>query len=112
MSRLLPLKLNERNDETVDLTATAPVVLTVADCSFEMYIKASEDASDDDAVVLTVGSGLTVVTTASQAKNIDLVAQVPAADLATPGKLFWRLDLLVAGGRHTCLHGPLTIRNL
>jgi hypothetical protein len=112
MARLLPLTLNERNDETVDLTADAPVDLTVAACTFELYIKATADTADSAATVLTVGAGLTVNTTAPTARSIDLTAVVPAADLASPGKLFWRLDLLVAGARHTALYGPLTIRNL
>lgn len=113
MSRLVPLTVDERNDEVIDLTATAPMLVTVAQCAFEMYIKASADVDDSDAlVVLTVGSGLTVVTDAITAKNIDLIAWVPGADLATPGELSWHLDILVSGERHTCMRGPLKIRNL
>jgi hypothetical protein len=112
MARLLPLTLNEDNDETVDLTVTSNVFLTVADCTFELVIKASADADDEDGTVLTVGDGITVVTTAPTATTVALTATVPAADLAAPGRLFWRLDLLVGGQRHTALYGPLTIRNL
>ncbi len=112
MATLKPLTLNESNDETVDLTITSPVSLTLADCSYELLIKASADADDDDATVLTVGDGLTVDTTAPAATSIDLTATIPAADLATPGRLFWRMDLLVGGARHTSMYGPLTIRDL
>lgn len=112
MARLLPLTLNEDNDETVALTVTSPVTLTVADCTFELLIKASADADDGEATTLTVGAGLTVDTTAATATTIALTAAVPASDLAAPGRRFWRLDLLLSGARHTCLYGPLTIRDL
>ncbi|MCW2915513.1 MAG: hypothetical protein JWN52_3581 [Actinomycetia bacterium] len=112
MARLLPLTLNEGNDETVALTVDAPVTLTLSACTFELFIKATADTADSSATKLTVGAGITIDTTAATARSIDLTAIVPAAALATPGKRFWRLDLLVSSARHTALYGPLTIRNL
>lgn len=111
MTSLVPLTLNERNDPTVDLTASASSPIDPAQATFEMYIKDSETTDDGDATVITVGNGLTIIST-EPAKTIDLTAEIPASELNTPGKRFWRLDVIVSGKRGTVMYGPLRIRDL
>jgi hypothetical protein len=110
MARLVPLTLNENNYETVHLTVTSDVLIDPATAVFEMLIKDSPDAADDDATVLN-GDAITVITTES-AKVIYLDAEVPPTAIATPGERFWRLDVLIDDKPHAALYGPLTIRNL
>jgi hypothetical protein len=111
MTSVVPLTVNERNDPTIDLTAMASSLIDPDQASFEMVIKASKDADDSDGLVLTVGDGLTVIST-EPAKAIDLVAEIPASALEDPGTRFWRLDVIVGGKRGTAMYGPLRIRDL
>lgn len=111
MASLVPLHLTESNDETINLTAISPIEVPVASCTFELYIKTSANQPDDDATILTTGSGLTISTTGTTT-TIGLIADIPAAALAAPGEQFWRLDLIITGKRHTCMYGPLTVRNV
>lgn len=106
------LELNQGNDETIELTLTSngdPLDLGTA-TDIELRIKARAGTDDEDAsvILLTVGDGLTI----TDAADGVLVADIPAAALATPGARWWRIDATVAGRRRTAMSGPLWVKDM
>jgi len=110
MAQLLKLRLVERNDVTVTLTASRdgqPVNLD-GGVVLEMYLKTTEYQDDADAVVLTDAGGQITVTNAAAG----IAEAVIDGSLITPALTFWRYDLLDGGARHTVLYGPLEVINV
>lgn len=110
MAQLLKLRLVERNDITVELTATrdGQPVNILDGMGLELYLKTTEYQSDVDAIKLTREGGEITVTSASEG----IAEAVIDGTHITPELTFWRYDLLDGGARHTVLYGPLEVINV
>ena len=104
------LSVPQGNDVTVDLYVleddrSSPQDLT--GLTPQMIIKGYASAPDSGATVLGLSSGLTIVSLTGGT----LTALLPRALLASPGSLWWRLDVTDGFGDHTtCIYGQISIR--
>jgi hypothetical protein len=113
LNSLTPLTVLQANDVAVNLAVLEEDGVTAQNCTGltpVMVIKAGRWAGDTDpgTVELTTATGL--AWTAQTAGT--LTATLTHALLATPGRLWWRLDLLdgnTPAGRTTAMSGPFTI---
>jgi hypothetical protein len=111
------IALNQNNDEVVQLTFTeadptdSGTPFNLAGLEVEFFIKPTRTTPDSASGVVklsTVG-GQIVVTNATE--GIATVT-IPAADLATAGALWWRVDVVDVGDlapRKTAGYGNLNI---
>lgn len=113
MAQVVPLTLNERNDENVtvfittnDPTAGTPLDLTGK--SVEVFLKPSKASADDDAAVwkgTTTGGEVTVV----DAANGEISVAIPAANIDLT-KTWWKVDVVSGTGkRKTAMGGTVTV---
>lgn len=107
------LTMHEGNDETIAVTivpADGGSLSGVTDLQFVMKPSTCESDEDDNALVLNVGSGITLL---SQAANlITATIAVPATALAETYERVWRLDALTGFARRTALYGDVTVIDL
>lgn len=107
MAQLLKLRLVERNDDTVTLTATRsgnPINL-VDGVGLELYLKVTEYQADADAICLTREGGQIVVTDAAAGRAEAIID----GTLLTTDLTFWRYDVIDGGARHTVMYGVLEV---
>lgn len=110
MAREITLTAPEANDPTIELNVELDgVALSLVNLVPQMLIKASRGTDDTSALAtLTVGDGLTLGDTDGQ-----LTAVIPHDVIATPGTLWWRLDVYQqTGEKDTALYGPLIIQDV
>lgn len=109
MPRQITLTVAEGNDPTVELEVfRAGELLDLAGLTPRMLIKASRSADDADAVVLTLGDGLTLGDSAGV-----LTAVVPHSAIPVPASLWWRLDVVqIDGEKDTAMYGPLVVQDV
>jgi len=104
------LSVPQGNDVTVDLYVLEADGVTPQDITGltpQMIVKSYATAADSSATVLGLSSGLTIVSLTAGT----LTAFLPRTLLATPGSLWWRLDLLDGSGDHTtAIYGQISIR--
>lgn len=113
MAQVVPLTLNERNDEnvTVSITTndpTASTPLNITGMAIEVFLKPSKASADDDAAVwkgTTTGGEVTVV----DAPNGGISIAIPAASIDL-SKTWWKVDVLSGTGkRKTAIGGAVTV---
>lgn len=107
MATKQPLKVIERNDEVVTVTATrngTPIDLT--GLGVEAVVKGDASVDDSTGTTLTLAAGDVEVTDAAGGV---FDVHYPATALTSPGIKFYRVDLLDGTLRHTLLYGDLTI---
>lgn len=115
MTAQINLVLNERNDETINLTLLQPDGITPYDLTsaeVDFYIKpsaASEDTDIDVIKLSTTGGG--VVVTSPPTAGLATVT-IPTVDLQTPATRFWRVDVIAGGQKKTAMFGLLQINDL
>jgi hypothetical protein len=110
-----PLRLYEGNDEILTVSiGRAGAAYSLAGSTVEMIIKSSvSDAEgtypDASVVVLSTATGeITVTDAAAGTVTVD----INAADLATPGTMVYRIDVIDGTGRRTAIHGDLLVVDL
>lgn len=113
MALVVPLSLNENNDEnvTVLITTNDPTpgtALNVTGMTFEVFLKPSKSTADTDGAVWkgTIASGeVTVV----DAPGGQISIAIPASAV-TVTQGWWHLDVLSATGkRKTAIGGTVTV---
>lgn len=114
MATYQELTVYELNDEQIGLVITEPDTGTAYDLTgadLEMLLKPSADTPDSDpgVVILSTTGGEIVVDDAAQGLATVAIAR---GDLATPGDLVWRVDVVRPGTRRTAVYGPLRVVNL
>lgn len=113
MPSLINLTLHEGNDETITVTitpATGQSLAGVTGLEFVLKPSTCEDDDDDDALVLTVGSGITL--DSQSADLIEATIAVPGTALTETYTRSWRLDALTGLERRTALYGTVTVIDL
>jgi hypothetical protein len=116
MATVIPLTMHQSNDEVIDLVIT-PVVpgddLTLI-TALRLYIKPDvcTDDSDPSVTVLSSSDPAQITITAQSATEIDATAYVPAASLAEPYSLVWRIDAWSGTMVRTALYGPVAVIDL
>lgn len=113
MPTLVNLTLHENNDETVAVTiipAAGGSLAGVTGLEFVLKPSTCESDADDNALILTVGSGITI--TAQTPDLITATIQIPGTALAETYGRVWRLDALTGTARRTALHGSVTVVDL
>jgi hypothetical protein len=116
MATVVPLTMNQGNDEVVDLVIT-PVTpgddLTLITALW-LYIKPDVCTADTDSsvTVLTSDDPTQITITAQTPAEIDATAYVPAASLAEPYSRVWRVDAYAGTTKRTAMYGPVTVVDL
>lgn len=109
MPTLLALSVIEDNDPTVDITVLQADGVTAQDItglSPVLVIKPSADSPDSSGTTITTSGGLTV----TDAVAGTLTAFIPHTLLESPGRQWYRVDVIDGGGdTTTVLYGPFTI---
>lgn len=109
MATKLKLNLREGNNEDVVLYATVSgVPRNITGRLLEVYIKVDANQSDADADRLASDNGYITVTDGTGG-----VAElsIPGSVL-TPGKKFWRYDVVDGNNRKTHIFGTLEVANI
>jgi hypothetical protein len=110
-----PLRLLEGNDEILTVTiGRSGAAYGLTGSTVEMIIKNSVDDAegtypDASVVVLSTATGEITVTDAAAGT---VTIAIDAADLATPGNMVYRIDVIDGTGRRTAIHGDLLVVNL
>lgn len=114
MTAQINLQLNERNDETVNLTlfmpdGVTPYNLTGAVVNF--WIKPSAMSADTDVDVIQLSTTTSGVVVTNATGGLATVT-IPLVDMHTPVARFYRVDVVAGGQTKTAIYGLLQITNL
>lgn len=82
--------------------------------TIEFYLKASPQAADGTAKYTIANSAIVITDDGTQAADTysEITVQFAAADIATPGRFWYRIDVIKAAKRETVIEGPLVVRDV